>query len=67
MGFNYKAMPTNNTDFNYHTKAVELVYPITWGPYHATSCHWLLLVLGEDTHTQIQTQTHTYMHTHTHT
>ena len=28
-----------------------------WGPYHATSHHWLLLALGADT------QTHRHIHT----
>ena len=32
-------LPTINTDYSCHTKAVEFVYPIIWGSYHATSHH----------------------------
>ena len=39
MCFNSKAMPTNNTDYNCHIEAVELVYPIIQSPYHTTSHH----------------------------
>ena len=32
--------PTDNTDYNCHIKAIEIIEPIIWGPYlpyHATS------------------------------
>ena len=48
--FNYKAVPTNNTDYSCHTKPVKLALPIIWGPYHATS--------HEHTDTQIHIYTH---------
>ena len=39
MCFNSKAIPTNDTDYNYHIKAIELVYPIIQSPYYTTSPH----------------------------
>ena len=56
MLFISKAMPTIDTDYSCHTKAVELIQSIKWGPYHAISCNWLLVALGADT------QAHTYTH-----
>ena len=32
-----KAMAINDSDYSCHITAVKLVYPIVWGPYHATS------------------------------
>ena len=49
--FNYKTTPTNDTDYRCNIKAVELVEPTILGPYHTTSCHWLLLASGMDTQT----------------
>ena len=64
-------MPTNDTDYSCHIKAVELVYPIIWGPYHATSHHYLFIALrisGQmwTIHTHIFTL-HTHIHTHVYT
>ena len=52
MRFNVKAMPTNDTDYSCHIKAVEFIQPITWDLYHTTS-------LG-GTHARVHT--HTCMH-----
>ena len=35
--FNSTAMLTNDTDYSCHIKAFELIEPIIWGSYHATS------------------------------
>ena len=35
--FNSKAIPTIDTDYSSHIKAVEFIQPIIWGLYHATS------------------------------
>ena len=32
------AMPTNDTDYSRHIKAIELIQPIIWDLYHTTSC-----------------------------
>ena len=29
--------PTTDTDHSFHIKAIELIKPIVWGLYHATS------------------------------
>ena len=65
--FNCKAaMPTKDTDYSCHTKAAQLFNQLyTQGPYHAISCHQLLLASGVDT--QTHAHTHTYAHTHMHT
>ena len=55
MFINVKATPINNIDYSCHITAVELVSPITWYPYHATSHHQLLIAWG---------WTHTCIHTH---
>ena len=34
---NAKGTPTNDNDYSRHITAVELVYPIIWGLYHAIS------------------------------
>ena len=60
--FNYKAMPTTNNDYSYHRKAVAFVQSIIWNPYHATSCHWLLIALGwTHRHAHIATQKHAHI------
>ena len=50
---NVKATSTNNV--NYLLQKL----PIIWGPYHATSCHLLLVTSGMDTHMHIARCTET--------
>ena len=35
--FKSKAMPITDNNYSYHIKAVALVQPIIWSPYHTTS------------------------------
>ena len=55
MPINAKAIPTNNTDYSYYTKAVELVNQ-SYGVYIAALFINSLEGVG----------THTHTHTHTH-
>ena len=50
---NSKTTSINDNNYSCHITAVQLVEPIIWGPYHATS----LIALGADIHTQTNTYT----------
>ena len=63
MHINAKATLITDNDYYCHVIAIELVKQTVWGPHHATSCHWLLIALGVDTHTH----TNTHINTHTRT
>ena len=54
--YQVKATPINDTEYNCHIIAVELVQPIIWASYHATSRHITPLVINslERGHTHMQ-------------
>ena len=37
MPMDAKIMPTDDTNYSCHIKAIELIQPIIWGLYHTTS------------------------------
>ena len=56
MRINAKAMPTNDTDYNCYIKAVDIVKPIIWGPYHITLRYYIVNSSfgGSQTHAHIK-------------
>ena len=56
MHFDSKAMPTNDTNYSCHIKAVELTDQL----YGSISLQRLLIASCTDTHTHTQTGTHAY-------
>ena len=40
MRMDAKAIPTINTDYICHIKAIERIKPIIWGLYHTTSLYY---------------------------
>ena len=55
--FNSKAIPTNDTDYSCHKKAVELAQPIMWGPYTPP----VINSLGEEAGKQADRQTDRFL------
>ena len=52
MHLNYKAMPTNSTDYRCHVKVHRTCLTNHMGPYHVTSCYYIVSNnLGADTYT----------------
>ena len=50
-------MPINDNGYSCHTTTVKLVYPTIWGPFLATSLHYLVVASRADAHTQTHTNT----------
>ena len=45
MPFNSRVMPTNDANYSCHIKAVELVLPNIWGPYHTVNYYSCIHVI----------------------